>query len=145
MLRISDESYERVTGILEDIGCACETSDYYEDWEDIARPSFCVMDDLDADQYDMTCAAFAEKIEELYDNGETNYAKGIHSAFYGYLRERCDYLEFNGYYDKPELPEDADEDDIDLYNEKMERYEAYEELINAVDKWIEKMNRLELA
>ena len=63
---------------------------------------------------------FAEKIEELYDNGETNYAKGTHSAFYGYLRERRDYLEFNGYYDKPELPEDADEDDIVLYNEKME-------------------------
>lgn len=37
----------------------------------------------------------------------------IHSAFYGYLRERRDYLEFNGYYDKPELPEDADEDDIE--------------------------------
>ena len=29
--------------------------------------------------------------------------------------------------------------------EKMERYGAYEGLINAVDKWIEKMNRLELA
>lgn len=145
MLRISDESYERVTDILEDIGCACETSDYYEDWEDVARPSFCVMDDLDSDQYDMTCAAFVEKIKELYDNGETNYAKGIHSAFYGYLRERRDYLEFNGYYDKPELPEDADEDDIDLYNELLEKYEAYEGLINTVDKWIEKMNRLELA
>lgn len=145
MLRISDESYERVTEILEDIGCACETSDYYEDWEDVARSSFCVMDDLDADRYNMTCAAFAEKIEELFNNGKTNYAKGIHSAFLDYLKERRDYLEFNGYYDTPELPEDADEDDIDLYNEKMERYEAYEELINAVDKWIDKMNRLELA
>ena len=50
MLRISDESYERVTDILEDIGCACETSDYYEDWEDIARSSFCVIDDLDAER-----------------------------------------------------------------------------------------------
>ena len=119
MLRISDESYERVTDILEDIGCACETSDYYEDWEEIARPSFCVMDDLDADQYDMTCAAVAEKITDLNDENK-NYAKGIHSAFLGYLKERRDYLEFNGYYDKPELPEDADEDDIDLYNEKME-------------------------
>ena len=65
--------------------------------------------------------------------------------FLGYLKERRDYLEFNGYYDKPELPEDADEDDIDLYNELLERYEAYEDLINAVDKWIDKMNRLELA
>ena len=47
------------------------------------------------------------------------------------------------YYDKPdELPEDADEDDIDLYNEKMERYEAYEGIINAVDKWIEKVGRI---
>lgn len=25
MIKISDESYERVTEILEDIGCACET------------------------------------------------------------------------------------------------------------------------
>lgn len=49
MLRISDESYERVTEILEDIGYACETSEYYEDWEDVARSSFCIMDDLDAD------------------------------------------------------------------------------------------------
>ena len=66
MLRISDESYERVTEILEDIGYACETSDYYEDWEDVARSSFCIMDDLDADCYDMTCAAVVEKIVDLY-------------------------------------------------------------------------------
>ena len=59
MLKISDESYERANEILEDIGYVCETSDYYEDWEDIARSSFCVMDDLDADRYNMTCAAFA--------------------------------------------------------------------------------------
>ena len=143
MLRISDESYERVTEILEDIGYACETSDYYEDWEDVARSSFCIMDDLDADCYEMTCAAVAEKIVDLYAEGDTNYAKGIHSAFQGYLTERRDYLEFNGYYDKPdELPEDADEDDIDLYNEKMERYEAYEGIINAVDRWIEKVGRI---
>ena len=143
MLRISDESYERVTEILEDIGYACETSDYYEDWEDVARSSFCTMDDLDSDRYDMTCAAVAEKIVDLYAEGDTNYAKGIHSAFQGYLTERRDYLEFNGYYDKPdELPEDADEDDIDLYNEKMERYEAYEGIINAVDRWIEKVGRI---
>lgn len=39
MLRISDESYERVAEILEDIGYACEVSDYFEDWEDVARAS----------------------------------------------------------------------------------------------------------
>lgn len=44
MLRISDESYDRVTEILEDIGYACETSDYFEDWEDVVRSSFCIMD-----------------------------------------------------------------------------------------------------
>lgn len=70
MIRISDESYERVGEILEDIGYACEIADYYEDWEDVARDSFCVMDGLDDDQYDMTCAAVAEKIEELYEDGE---------------------------------------------------------------------------
>ena len=92
----------------------------------------------------MTCEAIREKIIDLNDENK-NFSKGIHSAFLGYLKERRDYLEFNGYYDKPELPEDADEDDIDLYNEKMERYDAFEGIINAVDKWIEKMNRLELA
>ena len=121
MLRISDESYERVTEILEDIGYACKTSDYYEDWENIARPSFCVMDALDAERYEMTCEAIREKIIDLNDKNK-NFAKGIHAAFLGYLKERRDYLEFNGYYDKPELPEDADEDDIDLYNELLEKY-----------------------
>lgn len=111
MLRISDESYERVTDILEDIGCACETSDYYEDWEGIARSSFCIMDELDAERFEMTCEAIREKIIDLNDENK-NFAKGVHSAFLGYLKERRDYLEFNGYYDKPELPEDADEDDI---------------------------------
>lgn len=143
MLRIFDESYERVNDILEDIGNACETSDYYEEWEDVARPSFCVMDDLDAERYEMTCEAIREKIIDLNDENR-NYAKGIHAAFLGYLKERRDYLEFNCYYDKPELPEDADGDDTDLYNELMERYEAYEGLINVVDKWIDEMNRLEL-
>lgn len=81
--------------------------------------------------------------ERVLDEEAMMTAKGIHSAFQGYLTERRDYLEFNGYYDKPdELPEDADEDDIDLYNEKMERYEAYEGIINAVDKWIEKVGRI---
>lgn len=32
------------------------------------------MDDLDADRYDMTCAAVVEKIVDLYAEGDTNYA-----------------------------------------------------------------------
>ena len=142
MLIISDESYERVENILEDIGYACETSDYFEDWEDVARSSFCIMDDLDAEQYEMTCAAVAEKIEELEESGEINYAKGIQSAFLGYLRERRDYLELNGYYDKPELPDEADDNDIEQYEEELERYTAYEDIIESVEKWINKMRRL---
>lgn len=143
MLRISDESYERVGGILEDIGYACEVSDYYEDWEDVARSSFCVMDELDADRFEMTCAAVAEKITDLFAEDSPNYARGIQAAFIGYLGERRDYLELNGYNDKPdELPDDADEDDVDLYDELMERYEAYVGIIKSIDKWIEKVGMI---
>lgn len=85
MIKISDESYERVNDILEDIGCACETSDYYEEWEDFVRSSFCIMDDLDAERYEMTCEAIREKLTDLKDENK-NYAKGIHSAFLGYLK-----------------------------------------------------------
>ena len=143
MLRISDESYERVGEILEDIGYACEVSDYYEDWEDVARSSFCVMDELDADRFEMTCAAVVEKITDLYAEESANYARGIQAAFIGYLRERRDYLELNGYDDKPdEIPEDADEDDVDLYDELMERYEAYEGIIKSIDKWIKNVGKI---
>lgn len=143
MLRISDESYERVTEILEDIGYACEVSDYYEDWEDVARASFCVMDDLNSEQYEMTCAAVAEKITDLFAEGNANYARGIQAAFIGYLKERRDYLELNGYADEPdELPDDAEEDDVDLYDELMERYEAYVGIIKSIDKWIEKVGMI---
>lgn len=143
MLRISDESYERVAEILEDIGYACEVSDYYEDWEDVARSSFCVMDDLNSEQYEMTCAAVAKKITDLFTEDSANYARGIQAAFIGYLRERRDYLELNGYADKPdELPDDAEEDDVDLYDELMERYEAYVGIIKSIDKWIEKVGMI---
>lgn len=143
MLRISDESYERVGEILEDIGYACETADYYEDWEDVARSSFSIMDELDSEQYEMTCAAVAEKIADLFAEESTNYARGIQAAFVGYLGERRDYLELNGYDEKPdELPDDADDDDIDLYDELMERYEAYEGIISSIDKWVEKVGKI---
>ena len=98
-------------------------------------------------QHDRFLERCFHSLDEIFRRGYA-YAPQHHvrcRRYRKYERERRDYLEFNGYYDKPELPEDADEDDIDLYNEKMERYEAYEGLINAVDKWIDKMNRLELA
>lgn len=39
MLRISDESYERVQDIIEDMSCCCEFEDDYDQWEDIAASS----------------------------------------------------------------------------------------------------------
>ena len=78
MFRISDESYERVEVILEDIGYACDIEEEYQEWEDVARSSFAtVMDELDSNQFDMTCSAIRERIIDEYDNGNENYAKGI--------------------------------------------------------------------
>lgn len=49
MLRISDESYERVQNAIEDLGYCCELEDDYEQWEDIAASSMAsFLDDLDA-------------------------------------------------------------------------------------------------
>lgn len=36
MLDISDESYERVTEAVGEIGCCCDTEDDYRQWEDTA-------------------------------------------------------------------------------------------------------------
>lgn len=145
-MRISDESYERVVAILDDIRSVCEIKDYYEDWEDMARPSFCTfMDDLDNNQYDMTCAAVKEKIVDLNAVGERNYAMGIMTAFRGYLEERREYLDFNGFYDEPEKPdEDADEDELDEYLEAAERFNENKAYIDVVDKWIENIWKLKL-
>ena len=119
MFRISDESYERVTEILEDIGYACDTDDEYEEWEEVARSSFAsVLDELDTNQFDMTCAAISESIHDEYFEGNENYAKGIRTAFYGYLTERRDYLDFYEDYDKPELHDDADENEISEYEDR---------------------------
>lgn len=145
MFRISDESYERVTEILEDIGYACDTDDEYEEWEEVARSSFAsVLDELDTNQFDMTCAAIKERIHDEYFEGNENYAKGIRMAFYGYLIERRDYLDFYEDYDKPELPDDADENEISEYEEKMEVYNRKKEYSDCVEKWIEEIRRLTL-
>ena len=48
MLRISDESYERVQSIIEDMSYCCEFEDDYDQWEDIAASSMAsFLDDLD--------------------------------------------------------------------------------------------------
>lgn len=140
MYKISDESYERVNAIREDISCVCDTKNHYEDWEDVARSCFeTVLDELDTDQFDMTCATVRECIEECYDSDEINYAKGIREAFLGYLRERRDYLDFIDGYDLPELPEDADDDDRDRYDEEMTAYNEKKAYNDIVEKWINKI------
>lgn len=145
MFRISDESYERVTEILEDIGYACDTDGEYEEWEEVARSSFAsVLDELDTNQFDMTCAAIKERISEEYAEDNENYANGIRTAFYGYLCERRDYLDFYEDYDKPELSDDADEIEISEYEEKMEVYNRKKEYSECVEKWIDEIRKLTL-
>ena len=140
MIKISDESYERVNDILYDIGFACDTDDDYDQWEDIARPSFeTVLDELDANQFDMTCAAVRERIIDEYDSGKDNYAKGIRAAFIGYLIDRRDYIDYAGEYDPPELPEDADEDNQRYYDE-MEVYTEKKAYVDTIEKWISNAN-----
>ena len=143
MFRISDESYERVEVILEDIGYACDIEEEYQEWEDVARSSFAtVMDELDSNQFDMTCSAIRERIIDEYDNGNENYAKGISTAFYGYLRERRDYLDFSEKYDKPELPDDADENETEQYDEAMADFYVKKEYNDCVEKWIAEIAKI---
>ena len=141
MIKISDESYERVNNILDDIGFVCDTEDDYDQWEDIARPSFeTFLDELDTNQFDMTCAAVRDRIFDDYNFGKENYAKGIRAAFIGYLKDRRDYLDYTGEYDPPELPEDADEDDHRYYYEEMEAYIEKKAYIDTIEKWIGNAN-----
>ena len=90
----------------------------------------------------MTCVAIKERIVDEYAEGNENYAKGIRTAIYGYLCERRDYLDFYEDYDKPELPEDADENEISEYEEKMEVYNRKKKYSGCVEKWIEEIRRV---
>lgn len=93
MLRISDESYERVQNAIEDLGYCCELEDDYEQWEDIAASSMAsFLDDLDAEQFEMTVAAFIEYITDKADE-DMNMAMGVKTALARYIRERLEYLD----------------------------------------------------
>ena len=114
MLRISDESYERVQDIIEDIGYCCEVEDDYEQWEDIAASSMAgFLDDLDYEQVEMTVAALEEYIIDTADT-DMNMAMGIKTALARYLRERLDFLDIHVIPDvKLSLDEDEDFEDTD--------------------------------
>lgn len=114
MLRISDESYERVQDIIEDIGYCCEVEDDYEQWEDIAASSMAgFLDDLDYEQVEMTVAALEEYIIGTADT-DMNMAMGIRTALARYIRERLDFLDIHVIPDvKLSLDEDEDFEDTD--------------------------------
>ena len=114
MLRISDESYERVQDIIEDIGYCCEVEDNYEQWEDIAASSMAgFFDDLDYEQVEMTVAAMQEYIIDIADT-DMNMAMGIRTALARYISERLDFLDIHVIPDvKLSLDEDEDFEDTD--------------------------------
>ncbi len=114
MLRISDESYERLQNIIEDIGYCCEVEDNYEQWEDIAASSMAgFLDDLDYEQVEMTVAAMQEYIIDIADT-DMNMAMGIKTALARYIRERLDFLDIHIIPDvKLSLDEDEDFEDTD--------------------------------
>ena len=92
MLRISDESYERVQNAVEDINCCCVTEDDYNEWEDIAASSIAgFIDSLNDEQLAMTCAAFREYIIDTEDSA-LNLAIGIRTALARSLREMLEYI-----------------------------------------------------
>lgn len=92
MLRISDESYERVQNAIEDINCCCVTEDEYTEWEDIAASSIeGFIDSLNDEQLAMTCAAFREYIIDKEDT-DLNIALGIKTALTRALREMLNYI-----------------------------------------------------
>ena len=114
MLKITDESYERVQDIIEDIGYCCEVEDDYEQWEDIAASSMAgFLDDLDYEQVEMTVAAIEEYIIDTADT-DMNMAMGIKTALARYIRERLDFLDIHVIPDvKLSLDEDEDFEDTD--------------------------------
>ena len=90
---ISEEAYERVQNIIEDINICCETEDDYNEWEDIAASSIgSFMDELDTEQLKMTCEALREWIDDK-SSSDKNMAMGVKTAFERYLRERIEYLD----------------------------------------------------
>ena len=114
MIRISDESYERVQDIIEDIGYCCEVDDDYNEWEDIAASSMSsFLDELDLEQLEMTVAALEEYIIDTADSN-INMAMGIKTALGRYIRERLEFLDIYVIPDvKLSLDEGEDFDDTD--------------------------------
>ena len=72
------------------------------------------LDDLDAEQFEMTVAAFIEYITDKSDE-DMNMAMGVKTALARYIRERLEYLDTYVVPNvKLSLDEDEDYDDTDV-------------------------------
>ena len=128
MLRISDESYERVQNAIEDINCCCVVEDDFNEWEDIAASSIAgFIDSLNDEQLAMTCAAFREYIIDTADT-DLNLAMGIKTALARALRE---WLEYIG---------DVSDDEDEEYDEE----DPTAALVSVIKKELDTINNMEI-
>ena len=96
MFTIRSEADERVMAAIDDIKAGCEVMDDYHEWEDIASSSISsVLEDLDDDQFDSTCAAFIRYIREMVKE-QKNLAYGVRAALIRAMNENMDYLDMMG-------------------------------------------------
>lgn len=125
MFEINEESYERVTNAIEEIGYCCATEDDYNEWEDIAASAIApFLEELNAEQLAMTCAAFREYIIDTADN-DLNLAMGIKTALARTLRETLDYI--------GDVPNDEDDEDTDEENPTAELVAVMKKELAAVE------------
>ncbi|MBP1534174.1 MAG: hypothetical protein IK999_08630 [Ruminococcus sp.] len=93
MFTIRNEVDERVMTAVEDIKAGCEVMDDYHEWDDIASSSISSMlEDLDDEQFDSTCAAFIRYIMETV-NEHKNLAYGVRAALIRAMNENIDYID----------------------------------------------------
>jgi len=130
-MSINAESMERVQTALDDIIAGCEVEDDFNEWEDVASSSVsAVLEELDNDQTEMTCAAFRKYISDTAATNR-NLALGVRAALIRALEETLDYL------GEPEEP-DEDEEDFEEYDSDI----AY---INTLRSELDITKRMEVA
>ena len=90
-MSINAESMDRVQVALDDIMAGCEVEDDFNEWEDVASSSVsAVLEELNEDQTEMTCAAFRRYISNTAGTNR-NLALGVRAALIRALEETLDY------------------------------------------------------
>ena len=96
MLRISDESHWRVREAIQNMEYACYLEDDYEQWEDIAASAFSdSLDDLDAEQFEMTVAAFEEYIIDKANDDLNVKNRANNKSIQAYLPDKSKFIKEN--------------------------------------------------